>query len=374
MMVPSCNQVVVDLKILKDNFKILCKKTNSPANVLAMVKADGYGHGMVEVARALRGEGCSLFGVAEVREAILLREAGFNNEIFVMLGFDVNQAELFLSYNLTPVVFNDAAIEKLAMVAEKAGKKMGVQLKIDSGMGRLGFVPKEVKKIVERIGKHSFLYLAGMMSHFSQSDDLVSEQTLKSYSAFRSCKDKVGPQFLGNFHIANSGGLLNFPQTHGDMVRPGISLYGYYPDGLPGKEKLPQNNLSPVMSFTTKVLQVKEVPKGTGISYGHTYVTKHTTRIATLPVGYEDGYSRLISNRGEVLIGGQRAPIRGRVCMNLTMVDISEIEDVKEGDEVVLLGEQGNQRITADEIAGWADTISYEILCMIGNNNQRTFK
>ncbi len=374
MTVPSYNQVQIDLKALRNNFRILRSRTKPQASVLAMVKADGYGHGMVQIAKVLREEGCAIFGVAEVREAIALREAGLKNEIYVMLGFETNQAELFLQYKLTPVVFGLRGIEPLALAAEKAGKKIGVHVKIDTGMGRLGFPPDAFEEVVAKVKQYPSLYPAGIISHFSQSDDLFSEQTLESYTAFAGCREKLGKPFLGIFHIANSGGLLNFPQTHDDMVRPGISLYGYYPDGLPGHKGSSENNLTPVMSFTTKILQVKEVPAGTGISYGHTYITTRRTRIATLPVGYEDGYSRLLSNKGEVLIDGQRAPIRGRVCMNLTMVDITGIKGVKEGDEAVLLGRQGSEIITADEIAAWAETISYEVLCMIGNNNQRTYR
>jgi len=172
-----------------------------------------------------------------------------------------------------------------------------------------------------------------------------------------------------NFHIANSGAILNFPNTHGDMVRGGIALYGYHPD-----PKRRGDGFRPVMSFSTRVLQVKDLASGVGVGYGHTYVTTKKTRLAVLPVGYEDGFSRQLSNCGEVLIRGRRAPIRGRVCMNLCMVDISDIEGVEAGDEVVVLGKQGKQSITADDVASKIGTISYEVLCMIGNNNERKFK
>ncbi len=369
----SYNQVIIDLKALKKNYRILLKKTFRGEQVLVMVKADGYGHGMIEISRTLQDEGCTMFGVAETREAVCLRQAGITGEIFVMLGFDTQHTNLFLEFDLTPVIFNSRSLEDLARAALRAGKEVGVHLKIDSGMSRLGFMPEEAVEIIEKIGRLPSLYLAGVMSHFSHSDDLSSIQTLESSRMFTAVKEKAGTKFTGISHIANSGGLLNFPETHGDMVRPGIALYGYYPGGQPENVREPENNLSPLMSFTTKVLQVKEIPSGTGVSYGHTFVTERRTQLAVLPVGYEDGYSRSLSNRGEVLIQGCRAPILGRVCMNLCMVDITDIEGVQEGDEVVLLGSQGRETITADEIAGWAGTISYEIVCMVGNNNERSF-
>ncbi len=373
MMASSYNQVLIDLKALKQNYQILLKKTTRGKRVLVMVKADAYGHGMILVSRTLQEEGCTMFGVAETREAVCLRQAGITGDIFVMLGFDNRHADLFLEFDLTPVIYDSHSLETLSRAALNAGKEVGVHLKIDSGMSRLGFMPDEVEEVVEKIGRLPSLYLAGVMSHFSQSDDLSSAQTLESYEMFTAVKEKAGAHFTGISHIANSGGLLNFPETHSDMVRPGIALYGYYPGGQPGNARESENNLTPVMSFTTKVLQVKDIPGGIGVSYGHTFVTERKTRLAVLPVGYEDGYSRSLSNRGEVLIKGCRAPILGRVCMNLCMVDITDIEGVQAGDEVVLLGVQGRDTITADEIAEWAGTISYEILCMVGNNNERSF-
>jgi alanine racemase len=183
----------------------------------------------------------------------------------------------------------------------------------------------------------------------------------------------VREKYEGFRHIGNSGGVFNFPETCCDMVRPGISLYGYYPDGQAGADRARGERLRPAMSFTSRVLQVKTVPAGSGVSYGHTYITPSETRLAILPVGYEDGYLRSLSNRAEVLVKGKRAPVRGRICMNMCMIDITGIDGVEPGDEAVLLGAQGEDAITADEIAEWAGTISYEVLCLIGNNNERTY-
>ncbi len=373
-MIPSSyNLVYIDLGAIKNNYNLLCDISQNGAKALAMVKADGYGHGMVEVARALVQAGCTIFGVAELREAIILREADIEGDIYVMLGCDEQHVEKIFEFDLTPVVFSLHTLGKLSAAAEKRNMSLGVHLKIDSGMGRLGFMPHEVEEILKQIDKTPHVHLAGIMSHFSQSDDVSSPQTLKSIELFTKLGHKARKDFKGIFHIANSGGLLNFPTSHGDMVRPGISLYGYYPDGGGCIHQKNGKTLIPAMSYSTRVIQVKILPIGSGISYGHTFITKRKTQIAVLPVGYEDGYPRCLSNRGEVLIKGKRAPILGRVCMNLTMVDITDIQGVEEGERVVLLGAQGEETITADEIAGWADTISYEILCMIGNNNERKY-
>ncbi len=369
----SYNQVVVNIVKLKGNYEILHEKVESGVFVLAMVKGDGYGHGMIEVSHALQELGCLHFGVAEIQEGVLLRQAGIKGTIYVMIGCDSSHAQHYFEHDLTPVVFSDESVEVISRAALGAKKKIAVHLKIDSGMNRLGCMPKDAGALMRKIEDDPLLNLVGVMSHFPSSDNLASNKTLENHHLFQTASKQAGFQFTGVSHIANSGGLLNFPETHGNMVRPGIALYGYYPDGPAGRGREKAKQLMPVMTFTTQVLQVKDVPEGTGISYGHTYVTSRATTLAVLPVGYEDGYPRCLSNCGEVLIQGCRAPILGRVCMNLCMVDITEIDGVKAGDEVVLLGVQKNEEITADDLADWSGTISYEILCMIGNNNQRSY-
>jgi alanine racemase len=373
MTVHSYNRVTINSKALQNNFRIIREKAGPGLKVLAMVKADGYGHDMVRAAEVFAAAGCETFGVAETGEAVTLREAGIRGEILIMLGFVREQVDLVFQYDLTPVVFRIEMVEWLSRAAVKAGRKIGIHLKVDSGMSRLGLLPDQVNDFLDRMCLFPSVYLAGIVSHFSQSDDLKSDNTRKSHAIFTSMCNTIRQQCDGLGHIANSGGIFNFPETCGDMVRPGISLYGYYPDGEVGMRRAQGQRLIPAMSFATQVIQVKTVPAGTGVSYGHTYVTKSETRLAILPVGYEDGYLRSLSNRGEVLIKGRRAPIRGRICMNLCMADITEIEGVLPGDEVVLMGRQGQESITADEIAGWAGTISYEVLCLIGNNNERTY-
>lgn len=365
----SFNQVTVDLKALTGNYTFL-KDLAGKATFLSMVKADAYGHGMVECSKALTKAGCSIFGVAELGEAVELRQSGISGTIFSMIGFNQNDARYFLDYNIIPVVYDAVSVAALSSAAAKMGKTIGVHVKVDTGMSRLGVQLEEIEPLLSCIEKSPGVYLAGMASHFPCADDSASENTSKCYDKFTQFQARVSNNDKLVHHIANSGGTLYFPGTKADMVRCGISLYGYYPEG---REYLKSDELQPAMSFTTRVLQVKKIKAGVGVSYGHTYITDKPTVLAVLPVGYEDGYSRKLTNCGEVLIRGRRAPIRGRVCMNLCMVDVTNIEGVSTGDEVVLLGTQGNDRITADEIAAHIDTISYEVLCMIGNNNERNY-
>jgi alanine racemase len=211
------------------------------------------------------------------------------------------------------------------------------------------------------------------MSHFPESDNPAAKSTIKNFASFTTACSALKNRFAGICHIANSGAVLNFPDTCCDMVRAGIALYGYHPAGRGGTVDVADENLLPAMSFSSRILQVKTVPAGTGISYGYTFITEKQTRLAILPVGYEDGYSRMLTNRGQVLIGGRKASVVGRVCMNMCMVDVSGLGDVQAGDEVVLLGRQGQESITADDIADEMGSISYEVLCLLGNNNQRQY-
>ena len=368
----SFNQVEVSGKALRHNYRLLQERAGDGVRLLAMVKADGYGHGMCDAARAFQEAGCMDFGVAEIIEGIRLREAGIGGNILVFLGFDLSDAGLFFEHDLTPVIYDIESGVALSREAVRLGKDITVHLKVDCGMTRLGVLPDEIESVTARLNQLPGIKLGGLASHFPRADEPESSQTLLQFQVFNEAVEKVSPGTFFTDHTANSGGILYFPQTCCAMVRAGISLYGYYPDGVAGVEREAGEKLQPAMTLKTRVLQVKTVPAGTGVSYGHTYTTEQETRLAVLPVGYEDGVLRSLSNKGEVLVQGQRAPIRGRVCMNLCMVDVSEIEGVAAGDEVVILGTQAEESISADEIAGWMDTISYEVLCLFGNNNERT--
>ncbi len=373
MSLSSFNQIRVSALALAHNYRLLQHRAGSGVRLLAMVKADAYGHGMLEAAQVFASAGCSDFGVAEIGEGVRLRASGVDGNIFVFLGFRPEESGLFFEHDLIPVIYDLESGAALSREGVRRGQEIAVHLKVDCGMSRLGILPKDVESFVAALQQLPGIALAGILSHFPRADVHDSLHSAEQFKRFKDVAAQAGNRPSLMKHIANSGGVLYFPYTCCDMVRAGISLYGYYPDGKAGAEREKGEKLQPAMSFVSRVLQVKTVPAGTGVSYGHTYTTDRKTRLAVLPVGYEDGLSRSLSNRGEVLIRGERAVIRGRICMNLCMVDVSEIEGVQSGDEVVILGHQGDDSISGDEIAGWMNSISYEVLCLFGNNNERKY-
>lgn len=364
----SLNQITVNRSALRHNFHLLQKKAGHGVRLLAMVKADAYGHGMKEAAAVFSEAGCRDFGVAELGEGVSLRESGIRDNIFVFLGCLRSDVPLFFEHNLIPVIFSLESAQALSDEGVKRGTCIPVHVKVDCGMTRLGLFPDALAGFLLELQRLPGVKVGGIASHFPRADDRNSSHTTEQFRIFNSLDVNVGIR-----HTANSGGILYFPQTCCDMVRAGISLYGYYPDGFSGIEFEPEELLRPAMEFNTCVLQVKTVPANVGVSYGHTYVTKKESILAVLPVGYEDGLSRSISNKGEVLVHGQRAKIRGRICMNLCMVDVTHIENVHAGDAVMILGAQRNDTISGDEIADWMESISYEVLCLFGNNNERKY-
>jgi alanine racemase len=379
MMQPlSYNRVEIDLSALQANFQGIRKTVGQQINIMAVVKSDAYGHGQVECAQALYSAGARTFAVAEVWEGVKLRRAGLEGDIVLLLGGSPELYADIIRHKLTPVVFDVDFLTGLSDAAARMKMEVKVHLKVDVGMGRIGIMPDEVESYISLIKRLPGISLSGMLSHFPVADEIDSlEMTHTQLAQFKNVLADLKSKESGNIvsHIANSAALIYFPKSHLDMVRPGISLYGCYPDASPTRAKtaVPTLELQPVMSFKTRVIQIKEMGPGCGISYGHTFVTRRKSRIAVLPVGYADGYLRILSNRAQVLIGGRRAPVCGRVCMNATMVDVTDLPPVHTGDEVVLLGQQGDERITADEVAGWMETISYEVLCLFGTFNERVY-
>jgi alanine racemase len=374
----SFNRVEIDIGALQHNFKSIQLTVGQQVRVMAVVKSDAYGHGLVACAQAIYLAGGRTFGVAEVWEGVTLRRAGLQGEIVVLMGGSPESYDEIIKHKLTPVVYDVEFITGLSNAAAGKNTEVRVHLKVDVGMGRLGVLPAEVESYVSLIRRLPGISLSGLLSHFPVADEIgTAEKTRKQLLYFRSVLARLKTKEVGSVvtHIANSAALMYFPDTRLDMIRPGISLYGYYPDASPARAKTaaPMLQLQPVMSFKTRIVQIKELDAGCGISYGHTFVTCRKSRIAVLPVGYADGYLRKLSNRAEVLIGGRRAPVCGRVCMNATMVDITDLPPVHPGDEVVLLGCQGDAIITADEIAKWMETISYEVLCLFGTFNERVY-
>ncbi len=369
----SSNRIIIDTGALKHNYRLLQSRLPEGGRLLAMVKGDAYGHGMVESAQAFYEAGCRVFGVAELSEGVQLRDAGVAGDIFIMVGFPPEYGKFFVSHRLTPVISSLQDAKLLAELAVAQHTEIAVHLKIDCGMSRLGVQPDELRELADQVDQLPGVKLGGVVSHFPFADDENSAHTPEAFAVFEETCSFLAER-TGTFcHIANSGGILNFPETLGQFARAGIALYGYSPAGKIEQTHIAGETLRPAMRYLTRIFLIKTVAAGTGISYGHSYVTERETRLAVLPVGYEDGYPRCLSSQGEVLIHGQRARILGRICMNLCMVDITDIEGVAVGDEAVLLGTQGTETITADDIAAQAGTISYEILCMLGNNNERTF-
>jgi alanine racemase len=363
--------LAVDLGALRHNYRQLRGLCAPGVKLMAVVKADAYGHGLLPAARALAGEGADYLGVGSLEEGQALRQAGLTLPVLLLLGILPAEAGPAVGADLEVALFRLDVAQALAAAAAAQGKRAGVHLKVDTGMGRLGLLPAEVFPFLERLRAYPQLEVRGLTSHLAVADQEEKSYTLRQLEQFvgvlKAARDQGWALPLS--HIANSAALWELKDAHFALVRPGIMLYG----SPPAPERHLPVELQPVMSLTTQVLQVKRLPPGASISYGCTFTTTDDCNLAVLPVGYANGFSRLFSNRGEVLIRGQRAPIRGRVCMNLTMVEVTHLPEVRAGEPVVLLGQSDNARLTGDDLAGWAQTISYEIYLALGNANPRRY-
>jgi alanine racemase len=350
--------------------------------VIAVVKADAYGHGAVEVSKKLSEEKVSFLAVAFTGEAIELREAGIKSPIIVL--FDTGYIKEFFDFKLIPVIYNVDTASSLSAEAKKKNIIIKVHVKIDTGMGRIGLSGKNIIKDLITISEMEGIELAGLLSHFSEAD--LSDRSyavlqLKRFNKIRETISKILKRKIFS-HIANSAAVLTFEDAHLDAVRPGLMLYGYSPINQKSEVSPPTQlrttspeliNLMPAMKVKTKILCIRNVPSGTPISYGRTFITKRTSRIGVLALGYADGYSRFFSNNAEVLVKGRRVPVVGRICMDLTMIDLTDVKGVKENDEIVIMGKQGDESITAQELAYKANTIPYEILTSLGNKSKRIY-
>lgn len=363
--------VEIDLAALSYNFQQARERLDPQARIVGVVKSDAYGHGMVPVARELEAMGARFLAVNEYWEGEVLREAGLSLPIIILLGVEPHEMEAAVRYNMRPVIYRQDHAEMLAKAAAALQVEAPFHLKVDTGMGRLGVPMEDLSDFLDHLKTLPGLVMEGVLSHFA-----VADEADKTYSDFQlqRFRDALGLCRRHGFafkyaHISNSAGLLDLAEAQFQLVRPGIMLYG----APPSHELLHPVSLKPVMSFKTRVIQLKEVATGCPIGYGRTFVTQRPTIIATLPVGYNDGYPRCLSNKGTVLIRGQRAPVVGRVSMSMITADVTHIPGVCRDDEAVLLGSQQDAIITADEIAALCDTISYEILCAIGKHRDRRF-
>ena len=362
--------VEVDLDNFIGNLKEIKRLIGPKVDFMPAVKADAYGHGAIEISHAALKNGARMLGVANADEGVQLRISGIEAPIVILGPSTEAEIEQIIKYNLTPSVSDAAFAKKLHKALEKSGRNLPVHIEIDTGMGRGGTMYGEALKLILEISKLPNITLEGIFSHLAASE-VVNPCNDKQWQLFSDLLNNL--QSLGiNIpfrHIDNSGAILNYPDFKLNMVRPGLMTYGIYPS----PDNQSKAKLAPVMSFKTSIVLLKDFPEGCGIGYGSTYVTKKQTRIATIPVGYGDGYAFILSNQGEALIRGQRTPIVGRISMDMCTIDVTHIPDCAVGDEVVLLGRQGKEYISANEIAAKAKTISYEVLCALGKRAPRVF-
>ena len=363
------NYVVIDLDALTDNFQAIREKAGVP--VMAIIKADAYGHGAVEIARHLQ-EGCAFFGVSSLSEALELRQAQIDKPILILGCTPPAAFETAIKENIRPAIFRYEDAELLSQAAVKLGKNASFHFAVDTGMSRIGFQATEASAdICAQIVKLPGLICEGLFSHFATADcaDLSKAQAqAKRFDDFDAMLKARGVQ-VAIRHMDNSAGLMNF-SCHYDMVRAGIVTYGMYPSSEVDPDLL---KLRPVLSWHSRVIHLKELEPGREIGYGGCYVTTKTTKVATIPVGYADGYRRALSNKFYVLIRGKKAPILGRVCMDLMMVDVTDIPEAALFDDVTLIGCNGNEKITTEAIAECADSFNYEFVCGIGRRVPRHY-
>jgi alanine racemase len=375
----------IDLAAIAHNVRELRRITDTGAALMIAVKAEAYGHGAEQVARTGLENGADQLGVARIQEGLELRRAGIRAPILIFGYTPPCLAPVLADHDLTASVFSLQDAE-LLNAAVPGDRQLAVHLKVDTGMGRMGLLPDGRRYALEGVNPGpgavdevagiaalKNLRLEGLWTHFAVSDEADNSYTRQQLQLFEELIQRLESKGLTipMRHAANSGAIIDLPETHLDMVRAGISVYGLYPSHDVDMNKI---RLRPALSLKARVVHVKQVPAGTRISYGGTWQSSRPTTIATVPVGYGDGYSRSLSNRGHMLVHGRRAPIVGRVCMDLTMIDVGHIDDVRVEDEVVLIGRQADEVITADEIAAQLNTINYEVVTALMARVPRIYK
>lgn len=365
----------IDLNALAHNFRVIRERVGPSVKILAAVKANAYGHGAAECSTRLEREGVDWFGVALPEEGIELRTAGISKPILCLGGIWAGQENACIQQDLTPVVYRLDVVEALDRAAKDAGTAVDVHLKIDTGMGRLGVRADDVPDFCAALKRFANIRVDGLMTHLASADDeeqtdftaLQLQRFEQAVAAFRD--HGFEPNYI---HAANSAGLFTFAESRANMVRPGGTLYGFTRDVLPPHLDTPP--VRPVMSLYSRIMLLKRVPKGAKLGYGGTFETKRDSVIATIPIGYDDGYRRAFSNQARVIVRGQFAPVVGRVSMDLTIIDVTEVADVSLDDRVTLLGSDGDCSITAEDLGELAGTISYEITCGISSRVPRVFR
>lgn len=369
----------INLDNIAHNISCIRKNLSGSTKLLAVIKADGYGHGYKEVAKVAVENGADFFGVASADEAMQLRRSGFSTPILILGPVDDDEFVYVVDNNIAITVFDAKVAERISSVAAALGKQADIHIKVDTGMSRIGYLAagdrSQRETIIDEIISISNLpniTVEGIFTHFAKADDPDSDFTAIQFERFISLCDELKSRGLEIpiRHCCNSGGIVNYPQYHLDMVRSGIITYGYYPSEETVSDKL---ELRPAMQLKSKVTDVKHIGAGVGVSYGGIYETAEPIDVATFGIGYADGYFRSLSNKAHVIVGGGMADVIGRVCMDQTMADVTHIKNIKIGDEVILFGTDGNNTITVDSVAALAGTINYEVLSVVGKRVPRVY-
>lgn len=364
----------IDVNHIRENIRLI-KEITKGKKVLLAVKADAYGHGAKEIAPHLQEE-VDYFGVASVEEGIALRENGTNRtNVLILSPVPYPAIPYLFEYNLIPTVTEENFLRLLTRAAQKRNKMVPVYLEVDTGMGRTGVLPKTAKKIIPEILRNSYIKLVGIFSHFPSADCDFSF-TGDQINQFKDFIKEIPGKGKYLLSLANSSGLINFPISHFHMVRPGLLAYGIIPEIITHKESLSPilSKIKPALALYSRIVNLRHLPKGASIGYGRRFILPKDSLIAVVSAGYGDGIPYSLTNRGEVLVKGKRAKIVGSVCMDLFMIDLSEIGGVKIGDWVTIIGENGPERIKVTDVAFWANTIPYEITCRISPRVRRVFK
>ncbi len=361
-------QAIINLNAISANVAAVRNIIGPARELMAVVKADAYGHGAEEVSKTALKNGATCMGVALPEEGEALRKGGIDAPILVLGLIHATEAHKVVRSRLEQTVCTLELAEALNQAAEASSDKINIHVKVDTGMGRIGLAPQDTLGVVRKISHFKNLHLKGIFSHLPCADHADKTFTRRQIKVFDELTREIGSSgiHVPLKHLANSAGILNFPKSHYDLVRPGIMLYGLRPSPYVGRNV----TLTPAMTLKTKVAYLKQVPPGTPVSYGHTFRSTREMRVATLPLGYGDGYSRGLSNRAYAMIRDRRAPLVGRVCMDMCMFDVTDIEGLHAGEKAVLFGEKP----TVDELADLLDTINYEIVCNIGKRVPRIYR
>lgn len=366
-------QANINLEAIRSNISQVKDKIKKDTRLMVIVKADAYGHGAVAIAKALENGIVDAYGVAIIEEAVELRKAGIKKPILILGYTPKEQFDMVVSYDVMQTVYQYEMAKDLADEAKRQGKIAKIHIKIDTGMSRLGFSDSlESVQTIKKISSLENIYIDGLFSHFAKADEADKDSGKKQIKRFDEFYKLLIQEdiHIPTRHFSNSAGMIEFPEADYNMVRCGIITYGIYPSDYVNKSRI---SLTPAMELKSHVVYIKEVEAGTGISYGSTFVTNRKTKVATIPVGYADGYSRNMSNIGRVIIRGQYAPIIGRICMDYFMVDVTDIQDISQGDLVTLLGRDGECIISVETLANWSHSFPYEMICTVGKRIPRVY-